>query len=44
MSDPLSMAKLKSPLVATKSPHLSMGFQVVAVVVRAPLVLACFMR
>ncbi|MGI8757373.1 MAG: hypothetical protein ACR2MB_16260 [Acidimicrobiales bacterium] len=40
----LSMAKLKSPLVATKSPHLSMSFQVVAVVVRAPLVRACFMR
>jgi len=38
------MAKLKSPLVATKSPHLSMGFQAVLVLVRAPLVRACFMR
>ena len=38
------MAKLKSPLVATRSPHLSVGFQVVVVVVRAPLVRACFMR
>jgi hypothetical protein len=38
------MAKLKSPLVATKSLHLSVGFQVVGVVVRGPFVRACFMR
>ncbi len=38
------MAKLKFPLVASGSPHLSMGFQVVGVVVRGPLVRACFMR
>ena len=40
----LSMAMLKSPLVAMRSPHSSACVQAVVGVVRAPLVRACFMR
>ena len=42
--DGLSMAMLKSPLVAMRSPHSSACVQAVVGVVWAPLVRACFMR